>query len=370
MIFRHSIIALTTITLIVVGQTFAQNSNGINITPKLALNAYLETYYAYDFGQPENNRRPSTLYNFTDHNSIDINTGIIGLNYRGNKFRTSISFVGGTYANENMATEPKFFKNIYEANFGIKLSKKHDLWFDFGIMESNAGFESARSSECYTLSRSLLAESSPYYLNAAKLGYKTKNKKWEMELIFSNGWQQMVNGFPSIGHTLIYKPNDYWKINSSSFLGRVKLEGAVPILTREEFRIFHNFYAKYEKEKYGFILGIDYGVDQLVENREDLGSWVGAAAVFRYKFNKKWASAVRTEYFLDPSNSVTGINNISGFENFGASLNVDYQCINSILIRAEGRMFTGKEEYYSINDLPSRSNFYLGIAVSFRIWKN
>ena len=38
-----------------------------------------------------------------------------------------------------------------------------------------------------------MAESSPYYLNAEKLRYTTKIKKWEIELLLSNGWQQMVN---------------------------------------------------------------------------------------------------------------------------------------------------------------------------------
>ncbi|RYM34597.1 porin [Brumimicrobium glaciale] len=367
--FRSLILTLHIVILITSNQLIAQNSNSINITPKLALNAYLETYYGYDFAQPENNRRPTVLYNFTDHNKININTGIIGIDYRGTYFRSTLSFIGGTYANENLAGEPKFFNHVYEAKFGVKLLKNHALWFDFGIMESNIGFENVRSNECFTLTRSLMAEGSPYYLTAAKLGYTTKNKKWEMELLFSNGWQQMVNGFPSVGHTLKYKPKDDWLINSSSFIGRVKLPGIVPILTREEFRIFHNLYAKYENNKYGFIAGFDFGIDQLVENRDDVGSWMSTTAVFKYKFNKRWSSAVRAEYFLDPSNSVAKIDNIYGFENFGTSLNIDYQIGGAILLRVEGRMLAGKEAYYMMNDLPSKSNFYLGGAVVISMWK-
>jgi len=360
---------LIALSLMFINQTFAQDSNSVNITPKLAINAYLEAYYGYDFSSPESNRRPGVLYNYTDHDKLNINAGIIGLAYRRTHFRSSIAFIGGTYADENLAGEPKLFNHIYEANFGVKLSKKHDLWIDFGIMESNLGFENVRSNECFILTRSLLAESSPYYLNAAKLGYTSKNKKWELDLLFSNGWQQMINGFPSVGHSVKYKPNDKWEINSNSFAGRVLLPGIVPVLTRKEFRFFHNFYAKYENEKIGLIAGIDFGLDQLVENRNDIGSWMGAIAVFKYEFNSRWSTAVRGEFFLDPNNSVTKLENIDGFENFGATLNINYQLAGAILLRIEGRILTGKEQYYLLNDLASNSNFYLGCAASVSLWK-
>jgi hypothetical protein len=367
--YKTSTIALIIVMLSIVNQLHSQDDNSISITPKLSVKGYLETYYGYDFSPPENNQRPEVLYNFTNHNKFSINTGILGLNYSGRFLRSDISFILGSYAKQNLANEPNLFKHIYEANIGFKLLKEHSLWLDVGIMESNVGFESARSTECFTLSRSLLAESSPYYLNAAKLSYIPKSKKWEFEILFSNGWQQMMDGYPSVGHTVKYKPNKNWIINSSSFAGRVKIPGIVPLLTRKEFRFFHNFYAKYEKGKIGVIGGVDFGIDQLVGNRADIGSWVGIIGVFRYQFHKNWSASIRGEYFLDPSNSVASLDNVDGFENFGTSLNIDYHLGKRFMIRAEGRMLTGKEFHYSINNIPSQGNLYLGAAASVNLWK-
>lgn len=350
-------------------QFFSQNSNGINITPKLAINTYLEAYYGYDFSEPKDNLRPDVLYNYTDHNTINVNAGIIGVNYKGNFIRGDLAFIAGTYADQNLSHEPQFYKHVYQASVGVKLLKRHDLWLDFGIMESNLGFENVRANECFTMTRSLLAESSPFYLNAAKLSYITLNKKWEAELLFSNGWQEMIDGFPSFGHTLKYKPTDEWLINSSSFVGRVKAPGIVPNTTRKEFRVFHNFYLKYENDKMGFIGGIDFGIDHLVNDHNNVGSWAGIIAVYKYKFNKRWSSAVRGEYFLDPSSSVAKIDNKVGFDNFGASVNLDYQLGQMLMFRIEGRILTGKEEYYMLHQKPAQSNFYLGAAANFHLWK-
>jgi hypothetical protein len=51
-------------------------------------------------------------------------------------------------------------KNIYEANVGISLNKKNNLWVDAGVMPSHIGFESAISMDNWYLTRSLLAENS------------------------------------------------------------------------------------------------------------------------------------------------------------------------------------------------------------------
>jgi hypothetical protein len=48
----------------------------------------------------------------------------------------------GTYPQYNLASEQPLLKNIYEANIGVKISKKHNLWIDMGIMPSHIGFES------------------------------------------------------------------------------------------------------------------------------------------------------------------------------------------------------------------------------------
>lgn len=80
--------------------------------------------------------------------------------------------------NANYVAEPGILKNIYEANIGVKLSRKYDLWLDVGIIPSHIGSESAVSKDCYTLTRSIAAENSPYFETRAKLTYITQSRKW------------------------------------------------------------------------------------------------------------------------------------------------------------------------------------------------
>jgi len=364
-----STITLILLLLTFVNQGYSQDNSSISLTSKLSLKGYIEAYYGYDFSPPENNRRPDFLNNHTQHNKFSVNTGILGLNYEGTFLRSNLSFILGSYQKQNLANEPKFLNHVYEMNVGFKLLKNHELWLDFGIMESNMGFESIRGIESYTLSRSLMAESSPYYLNAAKLSFITVNKKWDFEVLFSNGWNQMVDGYPSFGHTVKYKPNENLLINSSSFIGRVQLPGIVPMLTRREFRILHDLYAKYEKGKIGIIGGVDFGFDQLVENTADNGSWVGATGIFQYRFHPNWAASFRAEYFLDPSNSVASMQDVKGFENIGASLNIDYHWGKIAMVRIEGRLLSGKEEHYLIDSAPSRNNIYAGASLILSLWR-
>ena len=60
----------------------AQTNDSITIIPKIGIPAlqfsgYVETYYAYDFGQPESNTRPGFFYSHTRHNEVALNLGFI-----------------------------------------------------------------------------------------------------------------------------------------------------------------------------------------------------------------------------------------------------------------------------------------------------
>ena len=63
---------------------------------------------------------------------------------------------------------------------------------DIGIMPSHIGFESAVSKDCWTLTRSMLAENSPYFESGAKLSYTTNNGKLQFSVLALNGWQRIT----------------------------------------------------------------------------------------------------------------------------------------------------------------------------------
>jgi hypothetical protein len=91
----------------------------------------------------------------------------------------------GNYAKYNLAVESKFFRHIYEANIGYKFSEKISV--DAGILPSHIGCESAIAKDNWNLSRSILAESTPYYETGIKFNY-VPNEKWTFAFFILNGY--------------------------------------------------------------------------------------------------------------------------------------------------------------------------------------
>nr|WP_290930803.1 outer membrane beta-barrel protein [Haliscomenobacter sp.] len=59
-------------------------------------------------------------------------------------------------------------------------------------MPSHIGFESAIGKDCWNLSRSILAENSPYYETGVRLSLNSANGKWYAAAMLLNGWQRMA----------------------------------------------------------------------------------------------------------------------------------------------------------------------------------
>ena len=206
----------------------------------LKISGYIETYYAYDFGQPETNTRPNFTYSHNRHNEVALNLGFVKATYEKDNVRANIALMAGTYSNANLAAEEGVLKNIYEANAGIKLSETKNLWVDAGIFASHIGFESAISADCWTLTRSLLAENSPYYETGLKLTYLNKSEKLMLSAMFLNGWQRIQKPNyiqkPSFGLQITYRPIEKITLNYSNFIGTDKPDSINAL------RHFHNIY--------------------------------------------------------------------------------------------------------------------------------
>jgi len=130
------------VALMVSTQLMAQDSTG-----SLTISGYAEAYYQYDFNKPSDNNRPGFIYSHNRHNEFNLNLGFLKANYTAERVRANLALAAGTYMNANYAAEPGVLKNIFEANAGVKLSKKKSLWLDAGIFGSHIGFESAISKD-------------------------------------------------------------------------------------------------------------------------------------------------------------------------------------------------------------------------------
>ncbi|MBL7766252.1 MAG: porin [Chitinophagaceae bacterium] len=326
--------------------------------------AYGELYYSYDGREPENHEKPSFIYNHKRHNELNLNLAYLKGSYDDGSIRANIAFMAGTYARYNLASEPGWAQFVFEANAGFKLSKKKSLWFDAGIMPSHIGFESAVGSDCWTLTRSLVAENSPYYETGARLSYTTTNNKLYTAIMVLNGWQHIQRPDyiqrPSLGLQLTHKPTNDLTLNYSNFVGSDQADSAKAI------RHYHNLYLQYQMfTSLGLTAGLDYGVDKYTPVK--YGHWLAPVVMLRYSFCKRWFMTARGEYFHDPQQVIVKTGSPNGLQVWGYSLNLDYQIRPHLMIRAEGKRFNAQRPVFSDAGVFVTNNSNLTLAMCVRL---
>lgn len=329
-------------------QTIAMLAPGMIVSaqekelPALTFSGYAEVYYQYDANRPANHTRPAFVYSHNRTDEVNLNLAYIRASYNRTSVRANVALAAGTYMNANYSAEPGVLKNIFEANIGFKLLKKQDLWFDAGIMPSHIGFENAIGKENWTLTRSMMADNSPYFETGAKLTYTSSNEQWLLSALILNGWQRIQrpdgNRTPAVGHQLTFKPDARWILNSSSFIGSDR-----PDSTRR-LRYFHNFYTQFlASDKWNMTAGFDVGAEQQQKGSKQYNIWYTPVLLVRYKPLTELALTVRGEYYDDHRNVVTSIQSTEGLQSLGYSLNADYYISDNMLCRMEYRSINNRQ---------------------------
>jgi Putative beta-barrel porin-2, OmpL-like. bbp2 len=332
----------------------------------LSITGYTEIYYQYDFNKPADGKRPGFIYNHNRHNEVNLNLGYLKASYNGKNSRVNLAAAAGTYMNANYSAEPGVLKNILEANAGLRVSKKQNIWLDAGILPSHIGFESAVSKDCPTLTRSLLAENSPYFETGAKLNYTGKNGKWSISGLVLNGWQRITrvagNTKMSWGTQIQFKPTDKILLNYSTFFGSDKPDSS------HQRRAFHNWYGVIGlSDKWGLTLGFDLGREVQPGNQGRFNYWYSPVGIIKYSFHPQWSVAARTEYYDDRNGVIIPLQNNTGFRAGGFSFNLDFTPDKNILLRIEGKSYNSREPVFAKGTQFSRQNagVILSMAASF-----
>ncbi len=327
---------------------------------KFTFSGYGELYYSCDFANPSNHEKPNFVYNHKRHNEFNANLILAKANYTASRTRANLGLMTGNYAQYNLSNEPTWAQFIYEANIGVKLSQRHNLWLDAGIMPSHIGFESAISADCWTLTRSILAENSPYFETGLKLSFANKKENLNLAFLVLNGWQRVQRlpnrQSPSFGVQINYKPTEKLQLNYSNFVGTEKPD------TARALRIYHNFYMQYEpNKKLGFIGGCDIGTDKY--NAAQYGVWFSPVLIARYALNKKSKIALRTEYYDDAKQIMIATNTENGFKVLGVSSNYDYQISDKAQFRIEGKIYHSADAIFQSTQ---KNNYSLTTNLTIR----
>ncbi|MBP7514172.1 MAG: porin [Flavobacteriales bacterium] len=314
----------------------------------ITVSAYVEAYYSFDMAQPDDHLRPGFFYSFNRHNEVNLNLGMIKLAYAKNDVRGNLALMAGTYPQFNLAAEPELLRSVFEANAGVKLSKKKDLWLDAGIMPSHIGFESAIGKDCWNLTRSLLAENTPYYEAGARLSYTDPSGKWYLSGLLLNGWQRIArvdgNNTPAFGTQLTFKPNGTTTFNWSTFVGNDKPD------TVSQMRIFNNLYAQFQvTDRLGLILGCDIGMEEAASG-DSTNMFITPIVIPRFKLNDKTYLAARWELYQDEDGVIIATGTPNGFNTMGYSINFDRRVSPNVVWRLEARMLQSEDKIFADAD--------------------
>jgi hypothetical protein len=345
---------------------FAQVEDLLDEDAEFTLDAYIGTYYAYDFIRPFSNELPGFLYNHNRHNEFNLNLGFIRANWQGEIARASLGIMAGTYAQYNLAHEQPLLQHVYEANAGIKIVD--GLWLDAGIVPSFYGAESALSLENPTLTRSLIAENSPYYLSGALLTY-IPNDQWKVLASILNGWQNIrrVPGLNqrAFGTQVLFSPTESLSFNSSAFLGNSGITG------QGKLRFFHNFYTVWSPtDLITFFGSFDFGVDQggTIFQPNDVW-WQGFSIIGRISLLPQFAFSARVEGYNDPGGANLVLPPLyQGARLGGYSLTLDYIPRRNIRLSTEGKYFSANDSIFLGEDRISSNTFIwtTSLAVLFK----
>lgn len=322
----------------------------------IKVSVFLETYYAYDFSNPTTETKLPFMYNYNRHNEFNVNNGLIRAQLQYGNTYASIAVHAGTYVDDNYASED--IKLVSEAYVGMYLNNNKKSSIEVGIMPSYIGFESATTATNLTLTRSILAENSPYFMTGIKYNYKP-NDKWSFSGLVTNGWQRInkpqKDVAPSLGTQIVYKPSEKATLNWSTFIGKEFYQ------TELAMRYFSNLYWDNTwNSKWRTILGFDFGIQDSSSLNDKHLYWMSPVLIAQYSISPKWQTAVRVEYYQDENNVIIATSD--AFKTSGASLNFDYLPNSKVKLRTEARYLDSKEAIFFDN---KSDNFFVTTSLSF-----
>lgn len=338
-------------------------TNTDSIPQKWLLTGYAETYFVSSGTTEAGSPLAEFLYNHNRNQRLKINQAFLGADYSGEKFRLQLAIQTGTYVKDNYSDEPAILRPLLKCFAGIPLDKSKSSWLDVGIFPSYIGFESTQSFYNKTLTRSLLAENSPYYMTGVRLSHAA-GKNLSMTWYLLTGWQRITpikgNSLPSLGWQWTYRTADFSNLNWSFFVGSTQPDA------NRQWRFFNNFYWQYERNNWFLTAGIDLGAEQQFKGSSKYHIWWSPVIIGGYQWNTHWRTALRIEKYSDPNEVIARSSSGLPVVNNGISFNIDYMPVRELICRAEWRSLQGKHPVFPTSNSSVNQINPITISVAWR----
>lgn len=298
-------------------------------TSLVKFEGYAEAYFGLQ--QTVSTERPDFLYNHTA-DGIGLNLGWVRWTVEHKRWRMVAAPMLGTYVDRNLAGEPNAVRYIYEASIGYRLGGADATRLDVGVMPSHIGLESNVGRDNLNLTRSLLAENTPYYECGIRWSGQTSSGiHWGVYVL--NGWQRIAEApdrtRPAFGVLLQHENGRGRLVNYSNYIGTI--DG--------RFTLYHNVYGKWKFGEY-WMLNAEVNYEAMADEKDFVG---GSIAIGR-RIKEDFTLAARVEQVRDFAGSFYSTRYApAGINPGGWSVNLDYDPHRNVKLRGEARRLWSAE---------------------------
>ncbi|HQR17656.1 MAG TPA: porin [Gemmatimonadales bacterium] len=323
--------------------------------PAVAFGAFIDTYFAWDFGQPDAFDRPFTTQP-ARHDEFNVNLAFIEAKLTGEKVRGRVALQAGTSVQANYAGEPNvgsvsgddLARIIQEAWVGVRVSPK--IWVDGGIYFSPIGWEGFISWDNPTYTRSLLADYTPYFVTGAKATWAASSKV-TVQLHVVNGWQIVSENNPdkSVIARVDWQATPKLALAYAFYAGNEQLD-TLPARTRYYNQLLARVSAGHGWDFWGTF---DVGVQTVPDASSQ--TWYGAVVIGRKALSSRVAVVGRVEGHSDRDQVLILTGTPDGFRTIGGSIGVDVQPEEYLKWRTELRGFTSSDPVWPDQGAPAGS---------------
>lgn len=323
--------------------------------PAVGFGAFIDTYFAWDFGQPETFDRPYTTQP-ARHDEFNVNLAFVEAKLTGEKVRGRVALQAGTSVQANYAGEPNvgavsgptLSRTIQEAFVGVRVAPK--VWVDGGVYASPIGWEGFISWDNPTYTRSLLADYTPYFVTGAKLTW-TASSKVTAQFQVVNGWGNISenNHDKSLIARVDWQAAPALALAYATYAGN---EQADSLATRT--RYYNQLLVKVGAG-HGWDLWGTFDVGMQTVPDASSQTWYGAVVIARKALSSQVAVVGRIEGHSDRDQVLILTGTPDGFRTLGGSIGVDVQPEEYLKWRTELRGFSSSDPIWPDQGAPSGS---------------
>jgi hypothetical protein len=351
----RTIITAGALALAIPASVLAQDAD---TTPRLTFGAFVDSYYAFDFGEPADGERLFTTQ-AARHNEFNINLAHVSAQYAAPTTRARLALQAGTSVQVNYSFEPdevagqtNYLPLIQEAYAGVAVAPT--LWIDGGIFFSHIGSESWISIDNPTYTRSLPTEFAPYYQAGVRATWNaTPTVTAQLNVI--NGWQVISdnNDDKAVGVRLDWAATPALTLSYSNFVGREPHAAAGD----DGVRFFNDVSARYANDRTTIVGTLDVGT-------QEGDTWFAGSLLGRVWITPGVGITGRVERFDDKDGVIA-----PEFRTWGASTGIDV-ARGAAMWRTEARLFAADDDIFPSPDDdgdPSSTNAAIVTSLSIRI---